>query len=488
MWLPIALAWLFGILTFPPGSFVTAIFFACIYPLQAILGTYALRHLPFAGTMDKARYVLVLIGVALVLPIFSASLITLFAQLTGLLLIAPDDIWIRSWLGGVISIITWTPLITTVWLPQRESLRQGEIIESILGTIAIIVASFLITWTGLLAAHSFLGLFFFFGILLWIALRMRPRITKIAIFSAAAVGISGAVVANSSVLSMNAQLLVDEYFIILIAPIFFFVTSLTTERRMLAQQSQQRERELEIANKQLSLADQSKNEFIASLAHELRNPLAVAVSSLELMRLKARDNTELLELIDTAKVQNRMLMRLIDDLLDATRMERRKFKLQKEMLELSAAVDLAARSVAGEYKDRRHTLNVLLPKEPLTLEADPVRFEQILVNLLTNAARYTEPGGTVTLRASKESKELCITIEDNGRGIEPKMLTMIFEPFKQVTQNDSSASGLGMGLSITKRLVEMHRGRIWAESGGLGKGSKFVIMLPLNKNAVLKSN
>lgn len=239
-------------------------------------------------------------------------------------------------------------------------------------------------------------------------------------------------------------------------------------------------RKLEKANDRLSSADRAKNDFIATLAHELRNPLAPVVSSLELIRAKA-EATSQQELIDLAGVSVshiRTMGRLLDDLLDISRISRRKFKLQKETIELRHAVDRAVSMTKSTYEAKQHRLSVSLPSENIWIEVDPLRFEQIIVNILNNAARYTDDGGNVSLVVTRGGeRDLRITITDNGRGIERDMLEKIFDPFTQI-ENETTA-GLGIGLSLTKRLVDLHEGSVWASSAGPNRGSTFSVMLPV---------
>lgn len=478
MWLPLACAWFFALLSSssnPSIFFVISATFA--YPLQAVIGGYVLRRFNFLGTLERTRCALILIAVALFVPVIAPSVTTLALWLAGSLSAPAWVTWSRAWAGGVMSIMVFTPLITT-WYTRRARKTTKEILESVAALAALTLAVYLTFWTTLPQLNTFVVLYGLFAVLFWIGLRLHPRIVAIALFMTAFGGMAGSIIAHPAAIPLNQQLLADELFIILIAPIFFILTALVEERRVVAHEAETRAQQLEEANRRLSLEDQAKNEFLATLAHELRNPLAPVVSSLELMKIKAEElnRLDLMQLVETANTHNATLTHLLDDLLDISRISQKKFKLQKQNAELRPIVERALRTVDSLCKSRNHILSVSIPKENVYLEADPLRLEQILINLLTNAAKYTDVGGHIELAITCEGeRNLRISVKDNGNGIEPHMLGKIFESFVQ--SNDSNA-GLGIGLSLTRRLVGLHGGKVWAESQGLGKGSEFIVVLP----------
>ena len=245
---------------------------------------------------------------------------------------------------------------------------------------------------------------------------------------------------------------------------------------------EERLHELEEANRVLLRDNQSKDAFIGMLAHELRNPLAPIVSSLELLQLHidSLDRPDLLKLIELSEVHTQIIIRLLDDLLDITRISRKKLQLRKEDIALHPIIERSIESVQALYTARAHTLLVSVPDKHILLHADPVRLEQILVNLLHNAAKYTEKGGKVLLSVDYDSQgNLRISIKDTGKGIAADMLTKIFETYIQIDDDPGPSAGLGIGLSLTYRLVELHGGEIWAQSDGPGQGSDFVVILPI---------
>lgn len=228
-------------------------------------------------------------------------------------------------------------------------------------------------------------------------------------------------------------------------------------------------------------ADRRKDEFLAMLAHELRNPLAPLRNAAQILRLAAPKEPALTRVSGMIERQVNQLVRLVDDLLDVSRVSRGKIQLQKTPLDLAAVIRQAVETSQPLIDARRHTLNVTLPPQTLRAEGDFTRLAQVVSNLLNNAAKYTDEGGTIWLSVepSDASHEMLIRVRDTGRGIDPAALGSLFELFYQADRNlDRSDGGLGIGLSLVKSLIEMHGGHIEAHSAGRGKGSEFVIHLP----------
>ena len=223
-------------------------------------------------------------------------------------------------------------------------------------------------------------------------------------------------------------------------------------------------------------ANRMKDEFLAMLGHELRNPLSPIKTALDVMRLRGRHSPE--QAILERQVAH--LTRLVDDLLDVSRIARGKIDLRKKPIEI-AEVALRAIEMAGPILEQRnHELEVSIPRTGLHVEADPERFAQILSNLLTNAAKYSDPGSRITMMASRDADRVRISLKDEGIGIAPEMLERIFGLFIQEPQSiDRSRGGLGLGLTIVRNLVQLHGGTVVARSEGVGKGSEFVLEFPL---------
>lgn len=223
-----------------------------------------------------------------------------------------------------------------------------------------------------------------------------------------------------------------------------------------------------------------KNRFLAVLSHELRNPLAPITSTLEYIKLSGVESTSLKESIETIEHQFGVLTRLLKDLLDVARISSNKLRLNFEEVSLQTIVSHAVYSTDPLIKKARHSLSISLPKKQVRFYADSLRFEQVVVNLLSNAIKYTEPGGSIWLSAKVEGSEITIEIRDTGIGIDPHMLSKIFNLFTQ--QDNASArfgGGLGVGLALVRSLVELHGGTVRASSLGPGHGSVFTVRLPI---------
>ena len=226
-------------------------------------------------------------------------------------------------------------------------------------------------------------------------------------------------------------------------------------------------------------ADRRKNEFLSMLAHELRNPLAPIRNAVEVMRHRGPAQPELSWARDVIERQVRHLARLVDDLLDVSRITRGKIRLQPEPVNVAAVVTQAVEASRPVVDARGHALEVALPPDPLWVTGDPARLAQVLTNLLNNAAKYTDPGGRVWLAAERDGREVVVRVRDTGIGIPPDMLSAVFDLFTQMDRSlDRSQGGLGVGLTLVKRLVELHGGTVEARSEGPGRGSEFEVRLP----------
>ncbi len=234
------------------------------------------------------------------------------------------------------------------------------------------------------------------------------------------------------------------------------------------------------AEEALEEADRRKDEFLAMLAHELRNPLAPIRSGLEIMRLRRGDPATIESTRQIMERQVEQLVRLVDDLVDVSRITRGQIKLQNEMVDLATVVGTAVETCRAMIEARQHRLTISLPPGPVRLEADSARLTQVVANLLDNAAKYTEIGGNIWLTAECYESEVSIRVRDSGTGIPAMMLPHVFDLFTQVGRSlDRAHGGLGIGLTLVRALVEMHGGRVEASSPGAGQGSEFIVRLPL---------
>ncbi len=243
-----------------------------------------------------------------------------------------------------------------------------------------------------------------------------------------------------------------------------------TERRRLAE-------ELEARARDLARADRRKDEFLAMLAHELRNPLSPLATALHLLRVGGRSDERVLAI---AERQAQQLARLVDDLLDVSRITEGKIALRLEPVLLADVVRHAADTVRPAMDARQQRFHLALPPEPIAVHADPARLAQVVSNLLDNATKYTPAGGSIWLDAEHRDGTAVLRVRDSGAGLAPDLVPNVFDLFVQGDRSLArTRGGLGIGLTIVRRLIELHGGRVHAHSAGIGRGSEFVVELPV---------
>jgi PAS domain S-box-containing protein len=227
-------------------------------------------------------------------------------------------------------------------------------------------------------------------------------------------------------------------------------------------------------------ADRRKDEFLATLAHELRNPLAPVRNAVAILGKRGALDPELAWSREVIERQVDQMSRLIDDLLDIARIASGKLRIRKERLALERAIDLAIETSRPNLNAAGHRLSVLMPSERVFVDADPTRLAQVFSNLLNNAARYTEGRGNISLAAEVQGRHVAVSVEDDGIGFPPEVADRLFRPFSQLTSaHERSHGGLGIGLSLVQGIVELHGGTVEGRSPGPGKGSEFIVRLPL---------
>ncbi len=243
------------------------------------------------------------------------------------------------------------------------------------------------------------------------------------------------------------------------------------------------------AQAQLNDADRRKDEFLATLAHELRNPLASVRNAVQYLHLRDAELPELRWARDVIDRQTQAMARLIDDLMDVSRISRGKIELQRRRVDLAKVVESAIESCQSQITQFGHQFIVNVPSQPVMVDADLTRLAQVFLNLLNNAAKYTEPGGRIELTVEQRGREVVVSVQDTGIGIPADHLESIFEMFSQVEGPLSRVrGGLGIGLNLAKRLVEMHGGTIEARSAGTAKGSEFVVRLPIVSDPTIEQD
>ena len=254
-----------------------------------------------------------------------------------------------------------------------------------------------------------------------------------------------------------------------------------TERQAMAERAAL----LESITKQLQEADERKNEFLAILAHELRNPLAPLRNGVQILKRQSEVGPAISKTVSMMDRQLTHLVRLVDDLLDVSRITRGKLELRRRKLLLTEVLDSAVESTRAFIELHRHEFKIDIRSRDLLVDADPDRLAQVFSNLLLNAAKYTDDGGCITLSLDHENGEAIVAVEDNGVGIPPQALERVFDMFAQLRSDDvRRTQGLGIGLSLVRTLVQMHDGTVRAFSEGSGRGARFTVRLPLARGPV----
>ncbi|HKS29292.1 MAG TPA: response regulator [Pyrinomonadaceae bacterium] len=254
--------------------------------------------------------------------------------------------------------------------------------------------------------------------------------------------------------------------------------------RELQKRVEERTIELVRRNEELAEANRAKDIFLATLSHELRTPLTPVLGWVNLLKTGALDKSSTMQALDTIERNARLQARLVDDLLDISRIVTGKLQFEREPVDLNAIVRAAVDTMRGQATQREVALTSALPPAPLVVQGSPVRLEQIVLNLISNAVKFTEAGGQVTVRVEQSDSRASVVVEDTGVGIAPEFLPHVFESFRQADGSTTRQhGGLGLGLAIVRALARMHEGGVRAESDGIGKGARFIFTLPCEVEA-----
>ena len=444
--------------------------------LEALIGAAILLRSSFHPIMSRLRDTL-----GLVLAAFTSTFAGAFVIAgSAMLFYTPTfnaDLLVGLWIGHTVSLLSFGPFVLRWGYRPGFRKTKKEILEgfAVFGVIFVLV--FFMFWT----PHGSLGgislIYVLIIPLIWASLRTGPRGITLAIFMLTTVGLSGILWGYGPVSAHAEQALFGVQTLIgTLSLIFLLFTSLTEERKEAVRSLEDYVDQLEVALERISNEDRAKSDFIAILAHELRNPLSPVLSGLEILKTREHGSLDIHSMMGT---HLNTLARLLDDLLDITRISQNKFTLKRELTTLQSILERSF-EMAGPYlASRNHSFASEVPEEDIVIDADPVRLSQVFVNLLNNAAKYTPPGGAIRLTAAREGKEAVVRVRDNGQGIAASRLQEIFEPFAGGSPRQEGPGGLHIGLSLAKRMAELHQGTLEAHSGGVGEGSEFTVRLPL---------
>ncbi|MES2931301.1 MAG: ATP-binding protein [Patescibacteria group bacterium] len=474
------------------SALVTTLGVAAANALQAVIGAYLLKRFGFTNSFSRVPHTILFILVTVFVTL-TVPMIGMIAVLIGNVPLPRSLLgtFIPWWIAQILSVLIVTPLLVR-WLPHFTFRRSRiELFEAWLSIASIIGVGFLLYWTPYREIADVPLVYIILVPLMWIALRIGPRFMTLALFLNAVLALGGTAyltVSSGEIAVLGQALLQTEIFIIMISLIFLLLVTVAEERKDTANDLRENVKRLEDAIERIRKEDEAKSRFIATLAHELRNPLAPLMSSLEILKLAPPDAKQTSELADNMTDHLKTMRHLLDDLLDISRISREKLSLQKERIDLNAIIHRSVRTVERLMAERDHTVVLDIPDTAVMFEADPVRLEQVFVNLLNNAAKYTEPGGTITVSIRVSGGYVTVSVKDTGIGMDENLLEHVFEAFFQIEQQGKLHAGLGIGLSLTKNLVEMHDGTIEARSAGLGKGSELIVRLPLTESLPAPSN
>ena len=383
--------------------------------------------------------------------------------------------WSENYVAAVCALLIVVPFVLR-WFSKR---RFGRNFREILELVAVFGVLIAVNYAMLYAGHTRVAgvslVYLLLVPLFWIALKLRPRFVTLAFV------ITGVMTIHSALIHPEAvgRLFASEGLLIVLAVIFYIIVSLEEDRRLNSNLMRHQLATLENAIARISSESKAKNDFIAVLAHELRNPLAPVVSGIDLLKLKNDRDPEDMETLNMMEDRMHMVRRLLDDLLDISRITENKLKVTDEPVELDAIVRHAILTTEHYRKERHQTFSYKPAGEPLVVLGDAARLEQVVTNLLTNASKYTDPGGNISLMLTRTGEQARIHVKDKGIGIDPTMLEAVFTPFHQIESGKRSIKGLGIGLALVRNFVEMHGGTVEARSEGMGTGSEFVVTLPL---------
>ena len=462
------------------GSMASSLGIAVGNTLEAVVGALLVeRYAAGAQAFDRAQTLLrftVLAG--LISTAISATLGTTTLAITGQAAwTAFGPIWLTWWLGDAAGALIVAPLLVLwgrapVFGPLRARPLEGTLLLFVVAAVGAVVF-------GYPGFSQYPLPFLCIPPLIWAAFRFGQRevATSVALLSAIA---TWATVRGSGPFVMasdNESLLLLQAFMATIAALTMPVAALVWERKAIEQErSLLLERE-QAARAEAEAANHAKDEFIAMLSHELRNPLAAISNAGQLLQAIETQQGFSTRAVEIINRQVKHLSRLIEDLLDVARVTSGKITLARERVNMAAVVQRSLEVMRGS--GRLDQLDLVVRAEPVWVDADPARLSQIIDNLLMNAIKFTPSGGQIEVQAGSEGDDAVLRIRDNGIGIAPELLPRVFDLFTQGPRTlDRSQGGLGVGLTLAHRLAQAHGGRIVAASEGLAKGSTFVVSLP----------
>jgi signal transduction histidine kinase len=457
--------------------------------LEALAGATLLQRVGFQPPMRRLHDVASLFLLAACLStILSATIGVVTVCLTGTTSWHDfKSLWSTWWIGDAIGDLVTAPFVF-VWADQaRNRWRLQRLAEGMLLLVSMGLLS-LAVFVDHGSEFPYPVHYLIFPAVIWAALRLGQHATATLVFGSLAVTIVATIAGRGPFVttSIGASLLQVALFMAVVAVTGLFLGAATAERNRAERRRSEdyarlRSSEERLARQadELAAADRRKDEFLAVLGHELRNPLAPLQNGLQLLALGGNDQALVTHSRQLMERQLRHLVRLVDDLLDVARIRSGKIVLELERVELAPMITSAVELARPLIDSRSHDLQVVLPPETLWTDADKIRLPQLLANLLNNAAKYTDEGGSITLSVAQLQSQIVVSVRDTGIGMDTESLANVFELFAQAAGPAHAVQGgLGVGLSLARSIAELHGGVLTAHSEGLDKGSQFVLRLP----------
>jgi signal transduction histidine kinase len=477
---PAILAGAFCVNVTTAGSVATSIGIAAGNTLEALLGAYLVeRYANGARAFDYSQGVFKFAG-------FAALLSTTVSATIGVASLALggyaawgdfDQIWLTWWLGDASGALIFTPALVLWARDWRSELSRGRLLEAAALWSTTILVGLAVFGEGL----SRFGLmtlpltFLCTPPLVWAAVRFRQREAAmlVAILSGIAIWETLRGFGPFASVTENEALLLLQVFMSTVSVMVISAGALVEERRRVEREREELLVRAEVARSAAEAANRGKDEFLAMLGHELRNPLAAIISAVSILDRIGQQNDVAMRARIAIRHQITHLGRLVDDLLDIAHVTSGDIVLSCEPLNLAASVQRSVGELASTGRLERHVVDVRA--EPVWANADPARLNQIVANLLTNAIKYTSPGGTIRVRVVGEQDQAIVGVADTGIGIPPNLLPHMFDRERRL---DRAQAGFGVGLTLVRRLVDLHGGRVEVFSEGPGHGSEFVVRIP----------
>lgn len=456
--------------------------------MHAVVGAYILKSFGFDPVFRRVRDTMLFIAVALLGSMIVPTVGILGVETYNLLASADVPLratWVTWWAGIMIGDLILGATLIRYFAKPHFTRKATEVAELILAFAVLGGLTYLVSWTDASRATNGILVILWLLPFIWFSLRLGNRFTFIAFAMTTVIVLTGILYGNTpSEQTVAYRIVSAELFVAVLAFIFFLFTAVVEERKRASKALHAQLNRVGSLLEESKRQDRAKSDFIAVFAHELRNPLAPIVSAIEMLKLQFGGDSRVADTIDILEDRTRTVVRLLDDLLDVSRISQQKFKLRRESVDLRTHVENAVRAMRDVARKHGLALTVSVPRARVCIEADPVRIEQIIGNLLMNAVKYTDRGGDISVALTIEGEEAVIRVRDTGIGIARELLGKIFTPFAGLGvehRQRTIKEGLGIGLWLTENLVQAHGGAISVESEGAHKGTEFTVRLPLTE-------